>query len=81
MFPEIAGSDREICQKLIKSLEADGPAAVMKSMDSATKDAIRESLKGNREEAIRKRVTGEDDLTKKYLGNMQDMVRADYINT
>jgi pre-mRNA-splicing factor RBM22/SLT11 len=76
VFPEIAGSAREICQKLIKSLEADGPAAVMKSMDSETKDAIRESLKGNREEAIRKRVSGEDDLTKKYLGKMDDMVRS-----
>lgn len=75
-FPEIAGSDKEICQKLIKSLEDEGPAAVMKSMDSATKDAIRESLKGNREEAIRKRVSGEDDLAKKYLGNMQSMVSA-----
>ena len=74
VFPEIAGSAKEICQALVKALEKDGAAAVMKSMDQATKDAIRESLKGNRDEAIRKRVSGEDDLTKKYLGNMEAMV-------
>ena len=35
---------------------------------------IMQALKGNRDDAIRKRVTGEDDLTKKYLGRMKSMV-------
>jgi RNA recognition motif-containing protein len=46
---------------------------VQKSIDAATKDAIRDSMKGNRDEAIRKRVTGDDELTKKYLGKMNSM--------
>ena len=53
VFPEIAGSNREICAKLISRLEIEGAAAVMDTLDAETKDAIRESLKGNREEAIR----------------------------
>lgn len=72
-FPEIAGTNKEICNKLVADLERDGPAVVMKTMDQPTKDAIRESLKGNREEAIRKRVSGDDDLSHKYLGNMKKM--------
>jgi hypothetical protein len=72
-FPEIAGTNKEICSKLVADLERDGPAVVMKTMDQPTKDAIRESLKGNREEAIRKRVSGDDDLSNKYLGNMKTM--------
>eukprot|EP00596_Hydrurales_sp_CCMP1899_P004089 CAMPEP_0119044746 /NCGR_PEP_ID=MMETSP1177-20130426/34176_1 /TAXON_ID=2985 /ORGANISM="Ochromonas sp, Strain CCMP1899" /LENGTH=463 /DNA_ID=CAMNT_0007015343 /DNA_START=181 /DNA_END=1572 /DNA_ORIENTATION=- len=73
-FPEIAGTNKEICNQLVADLERDGPAVVMKTMDQPTKDAIRESLKGNREEAIRKRVSGtDDDLSNKYLGNMKTM--------
>jgi pre-mRNA-splicing factor RBM22/SLT11 len=72
VFPEIAGSARETCARLVARLEAEGPAAVMATLDSEAKDAIRESMKGNREEAIRRRVAGEDDLTRKYLGAMKD---------
>jgi pre-mRNA-splicing factor RBM22/SLT11 len=77
VFPEIAGSARELCAQLIERLEKEGPAAVQKSLDSATKEAFRDSMKGNREEAIRQRVSGEDDLTKKYLGKMKASVRTD----
>jgi hypothetical protein len=75
VFPEIAGSHREACAKLIAALEKDGPIEVMKNMDEDVKAAIRESLKGNRDEAIRKRVGGEDDLTRKYMGAVKNMVR------
>ena len=72
VFPEIAGSARETCARLVARLEAEGPAAVMATLESEAKDAIRESMKGNKEEAIRRRVAGEDDLTRKYLGAMKD---------
>jgi hypothetical protein len=77
VFPEIAGSNRELCAKLVERLEKEGPAAVQKSLDAETKEAIRESLKGNKEDAIRKRVGGDDELTKKYLGKMKNMVRIE----
>ena len=76
VFPEIAGSNRELCAKLIADLKTSGPAVVQKSLDAETRTAIQESMKGNREDAIRKRVSGDDDLTKKYLGKMKGMVSA-----
>lgn len=76
VFPEIAGSDKELCANLVKALETEGPAVVQKNLDGATRQAISQALKGNREDAIRKRVSGEDDLTKKYLGKMKNMVRV-----
>lgn len=75
-FPEIAGSDRELCLSLVDDLKARGPAVVMKSMDAETKAALSKALRGNRDEAIRKRVAGDDDLSKRYLGKMKGMVRA-----
>ena len=74
VFPEIAGSHRELCGKLVEALKSSGPAVVQKSMDAETRAAIQESMKGNREDAIRRRVSGDDDLTKKYLGKMKGMV-------
>lgn len=74
VFPEIAGSHRDLCAKLVAALKADGAAAVMKVLDEETRVAIKESQKGNRDDAMRKRVSGEDDLTKKYLGKMKGMV-------
>ena len=70
-FPEIAGSAREACARLVSQLKANGPAEVMKTLDEEVKNAIRESMKGNREEAIRRRVAGSDDLTDKYVGVMK----------
>lgn len=74
VFPEIAGSHRELCQQLVDQLKAEGPAAVQKKIDKDTRTAFQQSMKGNREDAIRKRVAGDDDLTKKYLGRMKSMV-------
>lgn len=54
MFPEIASSSKLICDRLIESLNTDGPAVVQKSMDTETKQAIQQALKGNRDDAIRK---------------------------
>lgn len=72
-FPEIAGSNKELNDKLIDDLQRCGPITMMKSLDAETKAAFRNALKGNRDEAIRKRVSGEDDLTSKYLGRMKSM--------
>lgn len=72
-FPEIAGSHRELCLKLVAELKEKGPAEVMKTLDSETKEAFRSSVKGNKDDAMRRRVSGEDDLTKKYLGKMKSM--------
>lgn len=74
VFPEIAGSHKELCARLVEALKADGPAVVMKAMDSETRNALKEAQKGNRDEAMRKRVSGDDDLTRKYLGKMKNMV-------
>lgn len=75
VFPEIAGSNKELCAGLVAALNEKGAARVMKEGDltGEIKDAIRESMKGNRDDMIRKRVSGEDDLTKKYLGKMKSM--------
>jgi RNA recognition motif-containing protein len=72
-FPEIAGTDKEACAKLIADLEASGAAAVMKTLDSSLRALIHKSLKGNKDEAIRARVNGEDDLSKKYLNRLKTM--------
>ena len=74
IFPEIAGSNKELCANLVSALKADGPAVVQKALDQETRSALQEALKGNREEAMRKRISGEDDLTKRYLGKMKGMV-------
>jgi len=73
VFPEIAGSHRELCVKLVAALQVDGPAKVMKALDREIRDAIAQAQKGNRDDAIRRRVSGDDDLSKKYLGKMKSM--------
>jgi hypothetical protein len=77
LFPEIAGGGSEtkaLCDELIEALKKDGPAVVQKCINAKTKQAIQQALKGNRDDAIRKRVSGEDDLSKKYLGKIKSMV-------
>jgi hypothetical protein len=44
----------------------------MRSLDVETKEAIQEAGKGNKEEAMRKRVSGDDDLSKRYLRRAQE---------
>ncbi len=48
VFPEIAGSARELCHELVKQLEAEGAAAVQKKISSETRQAFQESMRGNR---------------------------------
>jgi pre-mRNA-splicing factor RBM22/SLT11 len=72
-FPEIASTDKETCAKLIDDLTTSGPAVVMKSLDSAIRALIHKSLKGNRDDAIRARVSGEDDMSKRYLNRLKSM--------
>ena len=72
-FPEIAGSNRELCNALVKRLEAEGPIAVMKNLDEDTRNALKNYNKGiNRDEAIKKRVQGEDDLSSSYLSKIKN---------
>jgi len=73
VFPEIAGSHRELHEQLKTRLAAEGPMKVQKSLDVETKSALQQALKGNKDEAIRKKVAGEDDLSKKYLNKMKSM--------
>jgi RNA recognition motif-containing protein len=73
VFPEIAGSAKDLCFALIEDLHRNGPESVQKTLNSETRDAIREALKGNRDEAIKKRVSGEDTLTNRYLGKIKNM--------
>eukprot|EP00614_Pseudopedinella_elastica_P022865 CAMPEP_0172615766 /NCGR_PEP_ID=MMETSP1068-20121228/62491_1 /TAXON_ID=35684 /ORGANISM="Pseudopedinella elastica, Strain CCMP716" /LENGTH=471 /DNA_ID=CAMNT_0013421013 /DNA_START=123 /DNA_END=1535 /DNA_ORIENTATION=+ len=75
-FPEIAASHRELRLELIERLKKEGAVAVMRSLDPATKEAIQEAQKGNKEEAMRKRVSGEDDLTKRYLRKAREQMPA-----
>ena len=76
-FPEIAGTHRDLCQELIKDLTTLGPGVVQKQMKADVKAALSAAIRGvNRDEAIRKRVSGEDDLTYKYLNKMKSMVRV-----
>jgi hypothetical protein len=79
LFPEIAGKNRELHQKLIDLLNKEGPMKVQTSLDKETRNAIQQSLKGNKEEAIKKRVAGDDELTKKYLGKADSMVSQSYV--
>jgi len=74
VFPEIAGSHKDLHAKLVENLNAQGPVIVMQNLDSETREAIKSAGKGvNREDAIRKRVNGDDDLTRKYIGKMKNM--------
>jgi pre-mRNA-splicing factor RBM22/SLT11 len=75
VFPEIAGNgeNKAICDKLMDALKKDGAAVVMKTIDAETRTAFQQSMRGNKDDAIRKRVSGEDDLTRKYLGKMKNM--------
>ncbi len=75
VFPEIAGSHRELHEQLKTRLTAEGPMKVQKTLDVETKSVLQQALKGNKDEAIRKKVAGEDDLSKKYLNKMKSMVR------
>ena len=72
-FPEIAGSDKEACAKLVSDLNTLGPVEVMKHLDPTVRAAIQASMRGNRDDAIRQRVSGDDGLTKKYLNKMKSM--------
>ena len=78
-FPEIAGSARELCAQLVKDLELKGPAEMQKELGQETRDAIQQALRGNRDDAIRSRIGGKDDLTKKYLGKMKNMVNRQHL--
>jgi hypothetical protein len=71
VFPEIAGTHRELMKALVAKLNEEGPAEVQKKIDPDTKAAFRDSMRGNRDESIKKRVHGDDDLTQKYLGKMK----------
>lgn len=76
-FPEIAGSHRDLCKKLVDQLTEHGPAALQKNMDADIKQALSMAIRGtNRDDAIRKRVTGNDDLSNRYMNRMRSMVRT-----
>lgn len=72
-FPELNSNHKELAKDLTARLEADGPVAVMKSLDPAVddiKEKLKEAQKGNRNESIRNRyhgVVSEDQLAQKYL--------------
>ena len=68
-FPELAGSQPEMCASLVDALRADGAAKVMAGLDVATRQALKESQLGSRDDAIRRRAMGEDDLSEKYVGD------------
>jgi hypothetical protein len=70
VFPEIAG-ERDLHTSLVARLQSEGAQKVMTTLNADTRQAIHNALKGNREEAIRKRVAGDDDLTKKYVSQIQ----------
>jgi pre-mRNA-splicing factor RBM22/SLT11 len=48
VFPELAGSkaSQELMQPLVRDLEANGPAAVMKTLEAATRTALQDAQKG-----------------------------------
>lgn len=73
LFPEIAGAQKEMCSELIAALEKDGPAVLQKKLSNDVRIALKDAQKGNRDDAIKKRVTGEDDLSHKYLNKMKTM--------
>jgi pre-mRNA-splicing factor RBM22/SLT11 len=73
VFPEIA-SDKEMHANLIALLNEKGAAALQVTLDKDIKTALKNALKGNSAESIRKRVRGNDDLTKKTLARVEDMV-------
>ena len=71
-FPELASTNKEICNELIKDLETIGAAEVMRNMKPHIKQVLSSAISGvNRAEAIRQRITGQDDLSKKYLGRIK----------
>jgi len=74
VFPELAATHRELCAALIKLLNDEGPVKAQRLMDKETRVALKDSQKGNKDDAIKKRVHGEDDLSRKYLGKMKNMV-------
>ena len=76
VFPELAATHRDLMTELIKQLEADGPEKVQTNISHECRAALKNSSKVNKEQAIRKRVHGEDELTSKYLGKMNSMVRT-----
>ena len=45
-FPEIAGSDKELCAELIKQLNDVGPAVLMKTLSPDIKKAISQAIRG-----------------------------------
>jgi pre-mRNA-splicing factor RBM22/SLT11 len=84
IFPEIIRTQKTIHEALVQRLTTEGPAVVMKSLDTETKAAFQQALKGvNREDSIKKRVTGDvesDELAKKYLNRLQDQVSEFHLN-
>jgi hypothetical protein len=73
-FPEIA-SDKELCRQFVDRLKVEGADAVQRTLDQEIRQALQQALKGNREDAMRKRISGDDDLTEKYLRKLQSTVR------
>lgn len=72
-FPELAGSHKELCQSLVKRLEAEGPETVMRTLEEEVRVALKASHVGiNKEDAIRMRVQGTDELSKTYLHKIKD---------
>ena len=68
VFPELASNYHDLNNTLINDLKVNGALKVMKTMSDIQRDELIQALKtGNKEEAIKKRLTGDDNLTKKYL--------------
>jgi hypothetical protein len=88
-FPELAGGDanmREANHKLIAQLQAEGPDKVQRGMEKSVRQALHDALKrrkansgenhkgANVDESIRARVYGTDELSQKYLAQLQGQV-------
>ena len=74
IFPELASNHYDLNIKIINDLKLNGPLKVMKTMSNIQREELINALKtGNKEEAIKKRLTGEDNLTKKYLAKIKSM--------
>lgn len=77
-FPELAGSNKEIHDQLVDQLTKNGPTYVMKHLERDIRQALKLSQTGSSQDSIKKRLSGNDELTKKYLNQMNSMVRFNY---
>ena len=74
IFPELASNYHDLNNTLINDLKINGPLKVMKTMSDTQRDELIKALKtGNKDEAIKQRLTGDDNLTKKYLAKIKSM--------